>query len=198
MPSLITSFPIWSARCYAFAWFFYSSQSNSAAWPVPGALCKAYSHLFDSMPLRCSSAYFCATPKRIPSVPSNSISDLFLAVLRSSISILCQSHLNRCLTIHTSLFRSSSSPVDSVPILCSAHHFGPTPHRRCPALRSALPWPCYLPLRLATAAPFLSSRYQRLALRFVQGHSTASKAIPLLVPAGLSSAMPSPFVAAQV
>ena len=160
MPSLITSFPIWSARCYTIARPFHSSRSHSVTDQLGSKQLHRGSVRVVPKLSRCSSAYFCATPERIPSVPSNSISDLFLAVLRSSISILCQSHLNRCLTTHTLLFRSGSSPVDSVPILCSAHHFGHTPHHRCPALRSAMSLlltspPC---LRGATPGSAVSTR----------------------------------------
>ena len=155
--------------------FSHSSQSHSAAWPVPGALCKAYSHLFDSMPLRCSFAYFCATPERIPSVPCNSISDLFLAVLRSSISILCQSHLSQCHSFFSPPCSSTAALHLSIPYPALASPVGSSLRLALPTLRLPVrPGPFRSIQSYSGSWLCASVQYSSVAQRIPPGHASPS------------------------
>lgn len=132
---------------------------------VCAMLCLRVVFPFISKPFRCSSAYFCATPERIPSVPCNSISDLFLAVLRSSVSILCQSHLSRSDSstfgaipqqLAACQFRTQPLPVPSLPHFVSLCHRHAVRLHSLPFLRFAILF--VAAPRVTNASPSGSSR----------------------------------------
>ena len=101
-------------------------------------------------------------------MPCNSVSDLFLAVLRSSISILCQSHLSRSDSstfgaipqqLAACQFRTQPLPVPSLP------HFVSLCHRHAVRLHSLL--------------------FLRFAILFVAAHRVTNAS-----PSGSSRAIP--------
>ena len=98
-------------------------------------------------------------------MPCNSVSDLFFDVLRSSVSILCQSHLSRSDSstfgaipqqLYTCQFRTQPLPVPSLPRFVSLYHRHAVRLHSLLFLRFAILF--VAAPRVTNASPFGSSR----------------------------------------